>query len=62
MLLGKTITESSNDVDAVIESCNYFASLCYMLHGQQIPIHTGALAYTVREPLGVCSGRNVSIL
>ncbi|XP_047135173.1 4-trimethylaminobutyraldehyde dehydrogenase [Hydra vulgaris] len=53
---GKTITESSMDVDAVIESCNYYASLCYMLHGQQIPVHNGALVYTVREPLGVCLG------
>jgi len=53
---GKTITESTYDIDAVIECCNYFASLCYSLNGEQIPVHKDAFVYTRREPIGVCSG------
>lgn len=53
---GKTITESTYDVDGVIEAFNYFASLCYSLNGEQIPVHKDAFVYTRKEPLGVCSG------
>jgi len=53
---GKTIMESSFDIDAVIECCNYFASLCYSLNGEQIPVNKDAFVYTRKEPLGVVSG------
>jgi len=53
---GKSITESTFDVEAAIEACSYFSSVCYSLEGQHIPIHKDAFAYTIREPLGVCAG------
>ena len=56
-LLGKTISESRFDVEAVVECCNYFSSLCYTLEGQFVPISNEAFAYTIREPLGVCGGK-----
>ena len=55
--LGKTISESTFDVEAVVECCNYFSSLCYTLEGQHVPISNEAFAYTIREPLGVCGGK-----
>ena len=54
--LGKTIMETGFDIDSVVECLNYFASLSYSLNGEQVPIHSNALAYTIREPLGVCAG------
>lgn len=55
--LGKTITESGYDVDGTVETLNYFASLSYSLNGEQIPVNSKTLAYTIREPLGVCAGK-----
>ena len=57
-VLGKTISESTFDVEAVVECCNYFSSLCYTLEGQHVPISNEAFAYTIREPLGVCGGKH----
>jgi len=54
---GKTILESGFDIDSVVEALNYFASLSYTLNGEQIPVSSKALAYTMREPLGVCAGK-----
>ena len=62
IFLGKTIGESSFDIEAVAECCNYFSSLCYTLEGQHVPISGDAFGYTIREPLGVCGGKEKNFL
>ena len=56
-LSGKTVTESTFDVEAAVDCCQYFAGLTPLLNGQHIPLHGDTFAYTRREPLGVCAGR-----
>ena len=44
------------DVDAAIESLEFYSSLLHVPFGQHIPFQDGSFAYTRREPLGICVG------
>ncbi|MCI0536756.1 MAG: aldehyde dehydrogenase family protein [Verrucomicrobiales bacterium] len=51
---GKTLTESTGEVQRAIDIFRFFGGLSYTLGGQTIPHDLpGNLLYTVRQPLGV---------
>jgi len=51
---GKTLTESTGEVQRAIDIFRFFGGLSYTLGGQTIPHELpGNLLYTVRQPLGV---------
>jgi betaine-aldehyde dehydrogenase len=53
---GKPLQETLvADAASGADALEWFASVAAGLHGEAIPL-SGALAYTVREPLGVCVG------
>eukprot|EP00795_Rhopilema_esculentum_P010578 gene10578-19313_t len=53
---GRVISECEMDVDAAIESLEFYSSLLHVPFGQHIPFQDGSFAYTRREPLGICVG------
>ena len=53
---GRILAECEVDVDAAVESLEYYSALLHTLFGQHIPMQDGSYAYTRREPLGVCVG------
>ena len=50
---GKPIRDCRVEVDKVSEMFRYYAGYTDKLHGQVIPVPSGHLNYTIREPLGV---------
>lgn len=51
---GKTLAESTGEVQRAVDILRFFGGLSYALGGQTIPHdHPGNLLYTVRQPLGV---------
>ena len=55
MTLGKTFDwAKSIDVTSAIETIRYYAGWADKVHGQTIPTSVQKLAYTLKEPLGVC--------
>ena len=55
-MTGRVLGECEIDVDAAVESLEYYSGLLHTLFGQHIPMLDGSYAYTRREPLGVCVG------
>jgi len=53
---GRILAECEVDVDAAVESLEYYSALLHTLFGQHVPMQDGSYAYTRREPLGVCVG------
>lgn len=53
---GRVLAECEIDVDAAVESLEYYSALLHTLFGQHVPMQDGSYAYTRREPLGVCVG------
>ncbi|KAG7423144.1 Aldehyde dehydrogenase [Fusarium oxysporum f. sp. raphani] len=47
-------TALTEDVAEVYNAARYHAGWADKLHGQVIPTESGQLAYTIREPVGVC--------
>lgn len=50
---GKPIRDCRVEVAKVSEMFRYYAGYTDKLHGQVIPVPSGHLNYTIREPLGV---------
>lgn len=50
---GKPLRDTTIEVEKVAEMFEYYAGWCDKLHGAVIPVPTGHLNYTRREPLGV---------
>lgn len=53
MDVGKPLTDSREDIMASAGLFRFFAGLTDKLRGSTIPVQSGYLAYTVREPYGV---------
>lgn len=53
IVAGKPITDCRIEVAKVAEMFAYYAGWADKLHGQVIPVPSGHLNYTLREPLGV---------
>ncbi len=53
IVAGKPIRDSRVEVAKVAEMLAYYAGWADKLHGEVIPVPSGHLNYTVREPLGV---------
>jgi len=52
--VGKPITESKNvDIPHVAATFEFYANLAGVIEGETIPVGSGFLDYTVREPIGV---------
>lgn len=52
---GKPITQAKAvDVANVVNVLKYYAGYADKIHGQVIDSSDGRLAYTTREPMGVC--------
>lgn len=51
---GKTFADSMGDVGEVSSCIKYYAGWADKIHGQVIDTGPAKLAYTIREPLGVC--------
>lgn len=51
---GKPLTQAEDDVAEAIAVLRYFAGWATKAEGTVIPAPAGLLAYTTREPLGVC--------
>jgi aldehyde dehydrogenase (NAD+) len=51
---GKTYGSSEHDVDDTIKCLKYYAGWTDKIHGQTIQTSGAKLAYTIREPIGVC--------
>lgn len=53
LVAGKPVTDCRIEVTKVAEMFGYYAGWTDKLHGEVIPVPSGHLNYTVREPLGV---------
>ncbi|MFT6102635.1 MAG: betaine-aldehyde dehydrogenase [Candidatus Endobugula sp.] len=53
LMAGKPIRDCRVEVAKVIEMFRYYAGWADKLHGEVIPVPSGHLNYTLREPLGV---------
>jgi betaine-aldehyde dehydrogenase len=53
LVAGKPIRDCRVEVAKVIEMLRYYAGWADKLHGEVIPVPSGHLNYTLREPLGV---------
>jgi aldehyde dehydrogenase (NAD+) len=54
-LLGKPYNDSLTiDLAEVVGTLKYYAGWADKIHGQVIETSPAKLAYTIREPLGVC--------
>ncbi|MEH6520014.1 aldehyde dehydrogenase family protein [Sulfitobacter sp.] len=53
LIAGKPIRDCRVEVAKVIEMFRYYAGWADKLHGEVIPVPSGHLNYTLREPLGV---------
>jgi len=53
LVAGKPIRDCRTEVAKVVEMFRYYAGWADKLHGQVIPVPSGHLNYTLREPLGV---------
>lgn len=53
LVAGKPIRDCRVEVGKVIEMFRYYAGWADKLHGEVIPVPSGHLNYTLREPLGV---------
>lgn len=53
LIAGKPLRDCRVEVTKVVEMFCYYAGWTDKLHGEVIPVPTGHLNYTIREPLGV---------
>ena len=53
LVAGKPIRDCRVEVSKVVEMFRYYAGWADKLHGEVIPVPSGHLNYTLREPLGV---------
>ena len=53
LVAGKPLRDCRVEVSKVVEMFRYYAGWTDKLHGEVIPVPTGLLNYTIREPLGV---------
>ena len=54
---GKPISETPYaDVDSAIDALEFFGGLAMDIRGDYHDLGSGAMAYSIREPLGVCAG------
>lgn len=54
---GKAISETPfADVDSAIDALEFFGSLAMDIRGDYHDLGSGSMAYSIREPLGVCAG------
>lgn len=53
LIAGKPIRDCSVEIAKVAEMFAYYAGWADKLHGEVIPVPSGHLTYTIREPLGV---------
>jgi aldehyde dehydrogenase (NAD(P)+) len=55
VFIGKPYSVSLNeDLAEVVATLKYYAGFADKIHGQVIDTTPAKLAYTIREPLGVC--------
>ena len=50
---GKPITDTRNEILRAAQWLRYYAGAADKIHGDQVPVRRGALAYTQRAPVGV---------
>jgi aldehyde dehydrogenase (NAD+) len=50
---GKTIADSTGDLEGVVKSLRYYAGWCDKIEGRTIPVQKDFLSYTLRQPVGV---------
>ncbi len=53
LVAGKPLRDCRIEVAKVSEMFSYYAGWCDKLHGEVIPVPSGHLNYTIRQPLGV---------
>jgi aldehyde dehydrogenase (NAD+) len=51
---GKPYTSSLGDLEEVINCIRYYAGWADKIYGQTIPTTPQKLAYTIKQPVGVC--------
>lgn len=51
---GKTLSEGEGDVQAAADCFRFYAGCCRQIRGETIPVDSGDLVYTLRQPVGVC--------
>jgi aldehyde dehydrogenase (NAD+) len=50
---GKTITDSTGDLEGVCNTLRYYAGWADKIEGRTVPVRGSFLSYTLREPVGV---------
>jgi aldehyde dehydrogenase (NAD+) len=50
---GKTINDSTGDVEGVVNTLRYYAGWADKIEGRTVPVRGGFLCYTLRQPVGV---------